>query len=89
MPLGYVRGHQRPLGYIRCLLSQPKRFLPGTEERRDTGWWEPFKAPGGEERGTPPAHYQKTLKKTTATLEEGKATQQPSLGCDDQEAARR
>ncbi|KAJ1201491.1 hypothetical protein NDU88_005300 [Pleurodeles waltl] len=45
-----------------------------------------FKSPAEEER-PPPLDQKKKKKELTATLEEEKETKQPSLGCDDQEAA--
>ncbi|KAJ1119263.1 hypothetical protein NDU88_007449 [Pleurodeles waltl] len=47
----------------------------------------PFIAPEEEEQ-EPPPHHHKTTEELTATLEGGKATKQPSLGCYDQKAAR-
>ncbi|KAJ1118013.1 hypothetical protein NDU88_006208 [Pleurodeles waltl] len=71
--------------------------FPGPEVLCPTPWNSetldregPFKDPGEEElKEPPPPQEPKTLEELTATLEEGKATQQPSIGGDAQEAVRR
>ncbi|KAJ1099611.1 hypothetical protein NDU88_004710 [Pleurodeles waltl] len=79
-----------PGGTSGASFIDPKVLCPAPRNAETLDAEKPFKAPGEEERKKLPLPLpQKTSEEPTAMQEEEKATQQPSLGGGNQEAARR